>query len=214
VNVLNGASPYGSPAAFGALVRHSKTTFSRAMAMLCPVNLPSMEGTKACSKCGRVKPLSLFTRRSRAKDGRRSACKACESSYNRNYNARAFARNANPVASRIAKMLSAAKHRAKTKGWEFDLDSKFLYSLVTDNCPITGAPFRWKTNYGAGEQGNAHPCAPSLDRIDSSRGYTKDNVWIISWKANCLKNDANETELIELGLALAKAKMNLVCSQL
>jgi hypothetical protein len=38
VNVLNGASPYGSPAAFGALVRHSKTTFSRAMAMLCQVH--------------------------------------------------------------------------------------------------------------------------------------------------------------------------------
>jgi hypothetical protein len=28
VNVLNGASPYGSPAAFGALVRHASTMFS------------------------------------------------------------------------------------------------------------------------------------------------------------------------------------------
>ncbi len=111
-------------------------------------------------------------------------------------------------------MLAAAKHRAKTKGLEFDLDSQFLYSLITENCPVTGAAFHWKTNYGAGEQSNPHPHAPSLDRIDNSRGYTKDNVWIISWKVNALKNDASEVDLIDLGMALARAKMNLVCSQL
>jgi hypothetical protein len=172
------------------------------------------EQTKACSKCSLVKPLTFFHRSQKAKDGRKAACKACENKRNQSYNKRAFSRNANPVASRIAKMLSAAKHRAKTKGWEFDLDSDFLYSLVTDCCPVTGAPFHWKTNYGAGEQGNPHPHAPSLDRIDSSRGYTKDNVWLIAWKANCLKNDASETDLIELGFALAKAKMKLICAEL
>jgi hypothetical protein len=173
-----------------------------------------MEGTKACSKCGEVKPHSAFHRSSKSKTGFKAQCKACANQRHRDRAARAFSRNANPVASRIAKMLAAAKHRAKTKGLEFDLDSQFLYSLITEHCPVTGAAFHWKTNYGAGEQGNPHPHAPSLDRIDNSRGYTKDNVWIISWKVNALKNDASEVDLIDLGMALARAKMNLVCSQL
>jgi hypothetical protein len=29
------------------------------------------------------------------------------------------------------------------------------------------------------------------DRIDSSKGYTKDNVWVISMKANSMKSDSN-----------------------
>jgi len=37
--------------------------------------------------------------------------------------------------------------------------------------------------------------APSLDRIDSRKGYTKDNIQVISNKANILKNDATLSEL-------------------
>ena len=35
----------------------------------------------------------------------------------------------------------------------------------------------------------------SLDRIDSSKGYVKDNIWVISHKANSIKNNATLTEL-------------------
>lgn len=38
-----------------------------------PASVPS----KACSKCGQVKPLSRYYRDSRAKDGHKAACKVC-----------------------------------------------------------------------------------------------------------------------------------------
>ncbi|HWH73392.1 MAG TPA: hypothetical protein VNV16_03915, partial [Methylibium sp.] len=38
--------------------------------------------------------------------------------------------------------------------------------------------------------------------IDSRRGYTTDNVWVICWRANQIKNDATLDELKRLVAAL------------
>lgn len=40
--------------------------------------------------------------------------------------------------------------------------------------------------------------SPSIDRIDSTKGYTRDNIQIISWKANSIKRNASLEELILL----------------
>ena len=37
--------------------------------------------------------------------------------------------------------------------------------------------------------------SPSLDRIDNNKGYIKGNVWVISKKANSMKNSATFNEL-------------------
>jgi hypothetical protein len=39
------------------------------------------------------------------------------------------------------------------------------------------------------------PNSPSLDKIIPSKGYIKGNVWVISNRANTLKNDASLQEL-------------------
>lgn len=38
--------------------------------------------------------------------------------------------------------------------------------------------------------------SPSLDRIDNDIGYVKDNIWVISQRANQMKGDASKEELI------------------
>jgi hypothetical protein len=40
--------------------------------------------------------------------------------------------------------------------------------------------------------------SPSIDRVDSSKGYTKDNIQVISHRANNLKNNATLEELRKL----------------
>ncbi len=45
---------------------------------------------------------------------------------------------------------------------------------------------------------------PSLDRIDSSLGYVKGNVWVISWRANHIKTDASLEELKQLVAGLER----------
>jgi hypothetical protein len=68
---------------------------------------------------------------------------------------------------------------------------------VCDNkCPIFGFNLEWNGN-------GFRETSPSIDRIDSSRGYTKDNIQIISWKANRIKGYATVEDL-EIVLAYLK----------
>jgi hypothetical protein len=67
---------------------------------------------------------------------------------------------------------------------------------VPEYCPVFGI----KLNYdGVEKQGwTRTDNSPSIDRIDSSKGYTADNIQIISWRANRIKNDSTPEELRKL----------------
>lgn len=80
------------------------------------------------------------------------------------------------------RLLLGAKTRAKELGLDFNLSLEDI--VLTENCPILKEKMVVKSRY-----------APSLDRINPNLGYIKGNVWVISRKANVMKNDATETEL-------------------
>lgn len=94
--------------------------------------------------------------------------------------------------------LASLKYRAKQRGLPFDLTKDDLVLPVT--CPVLGIPII----VGAGQ--NAHPNCPSVDRLDNSLGYTKDNIFIISNRANLLKKDATVDELKALVRYMEEAK--------
>lgn len=104
---------------------------------------------------------------------------------------------------RITRYLSEAKLRAKEKNLDFDLDLDFLRSIAPDKCPVFGFDLGWQ-NWGS-NGGVASYDSPSLDRIDSNKGYTKDNVQWVSWKANHIKNNSTADDLI----AVAKWMKNI-----
>jgi hypothetical protein len=92
-----------------------------------------------------------------------------------------------------AYMLDRSKSRAKKKGFEHNITIDDIH--IPDKCPLLGIPLF------AG-QGGVGPNSPTLDRIDSSKGYVKGNVWVISYKANTIKSNATPEELLTIATRL------------
>ena len=84
-------------------------------------------------------------------------------------------------------LYSKAKSGATRRGIPFELELSDIN--IPERCPVFGWIF---------EMNGDKDKAPSVDRIDSSRGYTKDNIQIISWRANDLKSDGTLEELEKL----------------
>jgi hypothetical protein len=84
---------------------------------------------------------------------------------------------------------SKLKGSAKKRGINFDLTIHDLYCIdFPITCPVLGIPLRWNI-------GEARDDSYSFDRIDSSLGYTFDNLEVISVKANRAKNNLTEEEM-------------------
>lgn len=88
-----------------------------------------------------------------------------------------------------AKMLARAKSRAKEKGIYFDLTINDIF--IPEICPVFGFDLKSKKGKPGGQK-----CSPALDRIDSTKGYTKDNIQIISHLANMMKAHSTNEEMI------------------
>jgi hypothetical protein len=90
------------------------------------------------------------------------------------------------VKGRINMMFGAARKRSLDKGLEFSIGKDDI--LIPEKCPLLGFDL-------VCDNFDARYNSPSPDRKDSRKGYTKDNIWVISTRANILKNDADVKEL-------------------
>lgn len=79
-----------------------------------------------------------------------------------------------------------AKKRAKDTDLEFNIEIKDI--VIPEYCPVFGFKLEFRFD-------GRHHATPSLDRIDSSKGYIKGNIQVISWRANNLKRDATYEEI-------------------
>ena len=90
-----------------------------------------------------------------------------------------------------------AKQRNKGKGVEVSITQEFIESIwPKDNlCPLRKTPLvirPAKSNRGGG---GGYDDSPSLHRKNPNKGYTEDNVVIISLLANRVITDANKKTL-------------------
>jgi len=90
-------------------------------------------------------------------------------------------------------LLQTAKSRAKKSGFDFNLTPEDI--IIPEFCPVLGIPLFVRLSSGGDGK---NPNNPSLDRIDSSKGYVKGNVQIISWRANDLKKNGTLEEFKKL----------------
>lgn len=96
----------------------------------------------------------------------------------------------------ISKCFTNSKKRAKAFGWSNNLSIRYIAELYLDQkgiCPITGhilSPY-------SGDWNQKNPYKMSIDRIDSSQGYIKGNVRLVTHWANNAKNTWEEDVLKE-----------------
>jgi hypothetical protein len=139
----------------------------------------------------------MFYKSQRKRGGFENQCKKCRS--------KLYIANCqdNPERRQVIQMLGGAKRRATQKHLNFNIDKDYLQSLVISHCPILGIPLSWSSMREGGYQ--LLPSSPSLDRIDPAKGYVKGNVWIISHRANTIKNNATHEELRLITKAVGEA---------
>ena len=93
----------------------------------------------------------------------------------------------------IPQLIYNFKKRAKLAGVPFDLepqDIKNKLNLTNTKCPVLGVSMEI-SKLGA----KNNDLTPSIDRIDPKKGYVKDNIIVVSMRANRIKNDATVDEI-------------------
>lgn len=170
---------------------------------------------KICKECNQEKPLNCFYKN---RDTLTTKCKQCINERSRIYNniyrkkevEKVKAWNAktkekikadptkverinklkreNARKNFIRRLWKGAQARAIKNDLEFNILESDI--IVPEICPILEIPIF------AGDKNN-YANSPSLDRIDNSKGYIKNNIRVISMKANTMKSNASKELLLK-----------------
>jgi hypothetical protein len=103
----------------------------------------------------------------------------------------------------IQKRADAKKRCNKNNRIQFDISVKDWinqYEKQNGLCALTGITMTWE--YSSDENKGfyssvKYPFNLSPDRIDSSKGYTKDNLQFVCNRVNAMKNNMNMEELFD-----------------
>ena len=174
---------------------------------------------KTCNRCKHTKSLSDFNKSKTGKYGVGGQCKSCMrdyylankersriankqyrdkhkeslNEYNRNYyqnNKKVFFdTNKNNARNNWEHYLFLqVRSRARRTNIEFNITINDI--VIPDRCPYMGIPLTKELG-----QGQLLTNA-SLDRIDNTKGYIKNNVQVISRLANTMKSNSTKEQLI------------------
>lgn len=104
---------------------------------------------------------------------------------------------------RAKSLIKSAKKRGETMG--IDIDEDFVLGLMeSDVCSVTGIKFDYQKPVGT----KKNPYAPSLDRIDSTKGYYRDNVRLVIWQYNLMKGEITDEQLFNICKEIVNARGN------
>jgi len=93
----------------------------------------------------------------------------------------------------------SGKNYRRSIAFEIDGPEFFLGMIIEQGfrCAVTGAKFDLTVD----EKSGRRPMAPSIDRIDSSLGYTEDNVRLVCQITNLALNNWGEDYLLKIAVA-------------
>lgn len=163
------------------------------------------EGHKRCSDCKAVKPAEEFHNHKIGYLGKSSTCKVCACIKSKKYfrsgrGLETTKNNRMTPSGRSAQLFRSVKLRAKKLGYDFDLDRDWILSRISKGCEVTG--MRFVLTGFKGSKTIRHPMSPSIDRIDTNRGYTKDNCRMVTLIFNTARSDWGDEVVIEFAKSL------------
>lgn len=156
--------------------------------------------TKKCKACLEIKPLTEFYKSS--KQYYQARCKPCnvqqvkvyrdenpiaKTKYSRAYRTR----HRNTPKLKVGQILEGMQARSKRKGFSPPTITKEeILTAIQGACAKTGIPFEFDQS-----EYSKSPWTPVPDRIDSSKGYTADNVQWVCHMYNSMKQEYGEEEI-------------------
>jgi hypothetical protein len=158
-------------------------------------------GLRICRICNKKKDIRAFKTSPSNEDGFRKICSSCSKRtnpaikernrrYRKNHKEQWTKTNREIRIRNTERYLtSVAKKRAKERNQPFSITYKDI--VIPKNCPVFGTPLVRKYYAKNGSKENS----PSLDCFIPKAGYTPENVSVISFRANRIKNDASLDEL-------------------
>lgn len=101
---------------------------------------------------------------------------------------------------RAVRLVIAAKVRARKLKVPFNLTAEdVLFPLVLGECEATGILFERTAKARS-------PFAPSLDRVDPTKGYVKGNVQVVIWALNAMRGTWGDSVLLQVADALKASR--------
>ena len=99
---------------------------------------------------------------------------------------------------RMNSMWHTLKKGAEQRGLDFEISQDWLYNkILLGRCEKTGIPFVLDADEhedSVTSKGQVrNPWAPSIDRIDSTKGYTEENCVIVCYVYNMAKGAFDES---------------------
>jgi len=105
-------------------------------------------------------------------------------------------------------LFRSAQSRAKTREWDFTITRQWLRAKLEANvCEATGLAFANGEYVGAG---HADPFSASLDRRDSTKGYTPENCRLILWGLNMALSQWGDQVYAEIATAYLSKKASKI----
>jgi len=134
-----------------------------------------MSDEKVCSECKVKKSIEEFSKNRSRPDGIRTTCKKCDSTRIFNYR--------RTKVGLITKMMHSMQGRkARNPGFEPNFSRKELLEwALSQEVYHTLYEDYVNSNYDSNKK-------PSIDRIDDYKGYTFDNIQLMTWEENFKKS--------------------------
>lgn len=166
-----------------------------------------MRLTKRCGRCRIELPIVQFNRDASTSDGLKNRCKECRkfeqrrlyatSEKHRAYNSgRTTKWRGTTLDAYLQWILATGRARAKRRGREFLLTKDWIreqYHAQGGFCAYTGFHMTWASGHGQVDTNI------SLDRLDTSLGYTPENTVLCCYRVNVSKGRKSLPVIMEVG---------------